>query len=121
MEHFSACFCLCAAENEELRTCIAECLSDHILPTVIVFSQACTIIASSPVTFRNLIITSTISSAGVKVPSRLRGNAVVMIVILPRYALALQAAVKSSPLPFPDAFWSEYFYGFLQKNGGRGR
>lgn len=71
--------------------------------------QACTIIASSPVTFRNLIITSTISSAGVKVPSWLRGNTVVMIVILPCYALALQAAVKSSPLPFPDAFWSEYF------------
>lgn len=71
-------------------------------------------------TFKNLIITS-ISSAGGKVLSWLRGNTVVMIVILPRYAAALQAAVKSSPLPVPDVSRREYFYVFLQKNGGRGR
>ena len=48
--------------------------------------------------FRNLIITSAFSSVGVKVPPWLRGNTVVMIVILPRDAPALQAVKIRSPL-----------------------
>lgn len=73
---------VCVAENGEPSSCTAAFLSDcvHTATSHCVF-QACTIIASSLVTFRNLIITSAISSAGVKVPSRLPGNIVVMIAV----------------------------------------
>lgn len=108
-------------KDEDLRTCMAAFRPDCMQAATghCVF-QACTIIAISLVTVRNLIITSALSSAGMKVPSWLRGNIVVMIVVLPRYAQALQAAMKPLLLPFPDAF-CEYFYGFLQKYGRRGR
>lgn len=71
--------------------------------------QACPIISSSLVTFRNLIITSAISSAGVKVranacsndrpPPPLRSG--------PAGCGGIPACSR-----FPDAFRSEYFYGF---------
>lgn len=111
--YFFACFCLCVVENEELGPCVAAFPSDPpMLPaTGRCLFQACPIISSSLVTFRNLIITSAISSAGVKV----RANACSNDRPPPplRSGPAGCGGIPARP-SFPDAFWSEYFYGFLQ-------
>lgn len=110
---YFACFCLCVVENQELGACVAAFPSatppSKLPATGRCLFQACPIISSSLVTFRNLIITSTISSAGVKVRANARSNDG------PPPPLRCRPAGCCGIRPAPASltlFRSEYFYGF---------